>query len=119
MAFDASKAWEARPCQDRSCWHVWDGKESVGVFADAEAAVLVARAHNAAGIQTRRRWGVACDADGFRATATYKQDNPDQRITEEAYPDPATAVIEADRWYRERFEGGIVPLAPVIAPKQN
>lgn len=49
-------------------------------------------------IMQKHGLGVVKDTDGWWAVRTYKPDMPDQRITIAAFPDPMTAVMEANKY---------------------
>ena len=77
------------------------------MVAQVEAnAEFIALARNAFDVMMRRGW-TACRSSSGEWYATWP--DPDTvfafgNATGNSYPDPFTAIVEADRWYRENVE---------------
>lgn len=71
--------------------------------ADAE---LIALARNALDVMMRREWGVGGASRWWAALPPTECPEKFRRWCDDHYfPDPFTALIEADHWYREHVEG--------------
>lgn len=78
--------------------------------ADAE---FIALARNAFDVMMRRGWTANRQEDGWWVDATFDNaddsdnwhpDNFQRWIREKLWPDPFTALVEADRWFKEHVE---------------
>jgi hypothetical protein len=94
--------WRASPCADRSCWHVADAAGRL-LFAvpDRELAEKIALWRNAEDVAQRRGWTVnQIGRRWFVRTCGITLNSLDGYTRGAA--DPATALVEADAWMRER-----------------
>lgn len=81
--------------------------------AEKEAAAFYALARNAFDVLMRRRWLVECitppcdgfpDGPGWTASFHGMYMDPNECMLPGGFPDPFTALVEADKWYRENVE---------------
>ncbi len=72
---------------------------------DVKGAAFLALAQNAYEVMMRRRWGVCKLPDGWGVWASEVAFPASRSIWGCWFgPDPFTALVEADRWYRENVE---------------
>jgi hypothetical protein len=69
-------------------------------LADAE---FIALARNAFDVMARRGWGVVQRSSGWFAAIPGSE--PMVEFRKMRFPDPFTALVESDKWYRENVEG--------------
>lgn len=114
MTFDASKispapwetccgGWRVVSGDSRECHVVCDvgtNKASRNP-RNAANAEFMAIARNAFDIMMRRQWWVVPHGRFWRVRG---DDSRDLDMENDNYPDPFTALIEADKWYRENVE---------------
>lgn len=91
-------------------WHPenWDGFTLNFLRSPAGAAdlSLIKLARNAFDVMMRRRWSVFCASNG-RWAVTWPEANSLHRFcnaTGNSYPDPFTAVVEANEWYKTNMD---------------
>lgn len=74
---------------------------------NAANAAFVALARNAFDVMMRRGWGVTPAYEKPPYDEFCVQDSADQQIRgliAKTWPDPFTALVEADKWYKENVE---------------
>lgn len=107
MPIDLSKLapapWKARDCEVESAPINEKGDVMMiydeGGHNEADAA-FIALARNAFDVMMRRGWGVE-NRGGWYATSKYG----DRAVGgTDLYPDPFTALVEADAWYKQNVE---------------
>ncbi len=77
----------------------------MGDFESGEGIVLARDAYK---VMMRRGWGICRLPDGWGVLAPEKPVFPENRTIWGLWvgPDPFTALVEADKWYRENVEKG-------------
>ncbi len=98
-------------------WRVISQSEDTVVTAmlDEPDAEFIALARNAFDVMMRRGWWPSWEEDG-----DWRLDEPGDVCTElgewvraNPFPDPFTALVEADKWYREHVEA--TPTSPAAS----
>lgn len=84
----------------------WGGtKDTIYFGQNLDDAEFMALARNAFDVMMRRGWGVVHRSSGWFVPI------PDEGFWNETafrkmrFPDPFTALVESDKWYREHVEG--------------
>lgn len=72
--------------------------------ANALKAAFIALARNAFDVMMRRGWHANLYKGSPPEGGMWYVDVPEMRIAIPAWPDPFTALVEADKWYRENME---------------
>ena len=84
------------------------GKELVATFereADCDAASL---ALNALDVIMRRGWTAIQYVDRtWGVVECYRTDKHPKGLGGQSWPDPFTALVESDKWYRDNVEKGV------------
>jgi hypothetical protein len=73
---------------------------------DAEFTAL---ARNAFDVMIRRGWSAVCDLDQWAIQWNQHGIHIDEVYRTKRWPDPFTALVEADEWYKANVEGKVQP----------
>ncbi len=98
----SASPWEALPLNSEQWIVQYPDGEDVSLLDETHAA-FIAIARNAFDIMMRRGWYPYPFLDGYWGIDARPASIPEELATQQ-WPDPYTAIVEADKWFRENVE---------------